>query len=131
MARPSRQATCHPDRKHRSLGLCNNCYINARNHTPEGTAKRHDYYVRNKASIQAKAKANYQKNRPRLIALATIRTRKARQAGTHKCSPRMLKPKVVEKPVSELPRETPVGTNDRQWWKPTDKEIPNAWKMGT
>jgi hypothetical protein len=27
MSRPSRFANCHPDRKHRANGLCNNCYM--------------------------------------------------------------------------------------------------------
>jgi hypothetical protein len=28
MSRPAKQANCHPDRKHRSSGLCDSCYTN-------------------------------------------------------------------------------------------------------
>lgn len=120
MARPARQATCHPDKKHRALGLCNNCYINSRHRTPEGRAARHDYYVRNKAMIQQRAARYYRDHKERQVKLAVVRTRKRRmRVGYQRPVPKL----------SELPRETPVGSCDKDWWKP--KDIPKRWKLGT
>ena len=140
--------TCHPERKHASGGLCSACYQRKRYQTcPEyrnarlghTRRRRKAFYAANRERILIKQRAYYSMHRETEIAKAVARNRirfhrdpaSYQQMLKNRAAVRLVmrqRRKRTETPISELPRETPVGTPpDMEWYRTKVADRPRAW----
>ena len=135
-------ATCHPDRQHASLGLCNACYCRQRYaknplFRERVKAKRVRYYRAHREQERARALSYYERNAAEIIRkqceyqrrLEVVEHRKEkareRQATRRELTGyrRKTRVQIVERP----PKPAVIAVSDKEWWR--DYEKPRRWLL--